>query len=370
MNRAQTYSALTSVNPRVPKGFTVLESDTGRAKTGDGWTRYNDLPYLGEGAAEGGEVGGVSQGEFDALAAQVAAITSNVNAKQDAGSAATDAELTAATNTLNSSVSTLSAALAAKQDSSSAATDAELAAAVADVNTSISNLTTIVSSKQDTSAASSALSAAVASLNAAIALKADTTAVTANTTAIAGKASRSANYVNGGSYLQGQMVFANSLLWVATANFTAAGAFTVAEPWKLLNSGIELGYIERDTQDTTTNTATTDAALNANLIAGLALTGIVGTGSPVDVEVAFPVIVHSVLAKSVGAAIMVNGTKVHSSQAVSNSTTVGTFFIVKKRLVLPAGVSHDFAIGKYGSTGTSTYYADAVSKMSLSVVQK
>lgn len=240
MNQPMTYSMLTSIDPRVPKGTVVVESDTGRAKKGDGWTHYNNLPYLGEGtdgATDGGGDVGVSQEQFDALAAQVATITSSVNTKQASSTAATDSELTAATNALNDSIAGLSVALAAKQnaataatdsevaaavatinttlsgkqdaataatdaevaaavatinsslagkqDAASAATDAELAAAQATLNSSISDLATLVASKQDTSAASSALAAAVASLNAAIALKADSTTVAGNTTNIA-----------------------------------------------------------------------------------------------------------------------------------------------------------------------------------------
>jgi hypothetical protein len=136
----------------------------------------------------------------------------------------------------------------------------------------------------------------------------------------------------------------------------------------MLRSG-ELGYAERTTQDTTTNTAVTDAALNANLIAGLIISGLVGTGTPVDLEFQ-SLIVHSVVAKAPGFAFMVNGVKVFAGQAVSNSTTVGTMLYAKKRIILPAGVSHEITIGKYGSTGTSTYYADSTIPMFLSVVQR
>lgn len=116
-----------------------------------------------------------ASGEVAAVSAALAALTALV---------ATDAELAAA-------VSTLSAGIAAKQDAATAATDAELASAIATINaamatdaelaSAVSTLNTSLGLKQDaiTAATDAELAAAVAAINAVIATDAELTAAVA-----------------------------------------------------------------------------------------------------------------------------------------------------------------------------------------------
>jgi|GEM_PF-6281872 len=101
------------------------------------------------------------------LTAAVSTLTTAINAKQDAASAATDVELAAA-------VSTLNAAIALKQDASTAATDAELAGEKSSREAADSTLTDAAAAAKAT--ADAALPKAGGTMTGDIVLKGDPTA--------------------------------------------------------------------------------------------------------------------------------------------------------------------------------------------------
>lgn len=129
----------------------------------------------------------------------------------------------------------------------------------------------------------------------------------------------------------------------------------------------ELGYAERTTNDTTTNTAYASAA--SNKISGLSVT-VVGEGLPVLIEFFATIAYHSVANTSVSAALVVNGatTSGQAATVFSPSTSAGPSLILRRRMVLTAGTSYTFEIGKYvGAAGTGTYFAGANFPMHLAV---
>jgi hypothetical protein len=130
----------------------------------------------------------------------------------------------------------------------------------------------------------------------------------------------------------------------------------------------ELGYAERTTADTTTNTSF--AAASSNKITGLSVS-VTGTGRPVEIEFFLPAGYHSVANSIVGAVILQNGTTVICAGNVRvSSTTTGDSFLLKARKVLTAGTGYTFEVGKYTVSGTANYSADATYPMYLAVTER
>jgi hypothetical protein len=126
----------------------------------------------------------------------------------------------------------------------------------------------------------------------------------------------------------------------------------------------ELGYAERTTDDTTTNT--TLASASANKISGLAVT-VIGAGRPVEVEFWCSGVRNATANNWAGASIVQDGTSVKAAVVFSPNTGIGVPLVVKTRLVLTAGQSYTFEVGKYGQAGTTTYSASAVSGVNLAM---
>lgn len=129
----------------------------------------------------------------------------------------------------------------------------------------------------------------------------------------------------------------------------------------------ELGYAERTTNDTTTNTAY--ASSPSNKISGMSVT-VVGTGQPVEIEFYCPQVYHSVANTVVSAELLIGGALAGGQFASENSpsTAAGPFLTIKRRLILTAGTSYTFEVGKsISGAGTGTYFASADSPMHLVV---
>lgn len=77
--KRELFTVLEAVNPIVPKNTIVVESDTGRIKTGDGATRYNALQYSTEGGAAVPESDPVAG---SALAAHIADLLQHSSGKE------------------------------------------------------------------------------------------------------------------------------------------------------------------------------------------------------------------------------------------------------------------------------------------------
>jgi hypothetical protein len=233
-----------------------------------------------------------------------------IQALSDAAALLQDKATAATDAELSSAITTLQNAITAKQDSSTAATDAELASAVATLNTTLA-------SKQDsgTAATDAELSSAVATLNA---------------------------------------QFAN---YATAASLASSGA------------GVELGYIERTSSDTTTNTSLTDGSLAANTIPSLVLS-VVGAGRPVEFEFYTSQSYNSTVAAMTFAVLLING--VQSSYGLTTTSTASKGFTAsaKRRIVLSPGVSYDIAVGKAVTAGTGTFVATVGAPMYLSATQK
>jgi hypothetical protein len=155
---------------------------------------------------------------------------------------------------------------------------------------------------------------------------------------------------------------------VMTAVYNAAtGRWTQADT--SLTS--ELGYAERTTSDTTTNTAYGSVA--SNKISGLSVT-VVGEGLPVLVEFFAPQVLHSVQGNDVAAVLLTNGAVTGGQFAVAGTSgataDVGPAFILRRRLLLASGTSYTFEVGKFAiQAGTATYVAGADFPMHLSVTR-
>ncbi len=136
-------------------------------------------------------------------------------------------------------------------------------------------------------------------------------------------------------------------------------------------SGVEIGYAERTTSDTTTNTVL--ASATSNKISGLSVT-VTGTGRPVEIEFFCPLCYHSsTAAKFVGAAILINGSETGAQLGTVDSATTGAgrTLIVRRRIVLTSGSSYTFEVGKWiESAGTGNYLVGADFPMHLSVVSR
>lgn len=129
----------------------------------------------------------------------------------------------------------------------------------------------------------------------------------------------------------------------------------------------ELAYAERTTNDTTTNTVY--ASSPSNKISGLLCT-VIGTGQPVTVEFYCPSASHSVADKNAAAVLLINGsvTSGQTSEATSSIASAANGILMLRRLVLTAGTSYTFEVGKYlSSAGTGTYVAWADAPIHLAV---
>jgi hypothetical protein len=133
----------------------------------------------------------------------------------------------------------------------------------------------------------------------------------------------------------------------------------------------ELGYAERVTSDTTTNTSY--AASTSNKISGLSVT-LTGEGLPVLVEFYCPQVLHSVTGDDVGVVLLVNGAVTGGQFAVAGTSTasadLGASLVLRRRLVLADGDSTTFEVGKFAvQAGTATYVAGADYPMHLAVTR-
>jgi hypothetical protein len=135
------------------------------------------------------------------------------------------------------------------------------------------------------------------------------------------------------------------------------------------DSSTELGYEERTTNDTTTNTAY--ASTTSNKISGLSVT-VVGQGLPVLIEFFCPGVFHSVAATGVSVALITNGALTSGQLATvdSSATNKSRALIMRRRMLLTAGTSYTFEVGKYvDAAGTGTYTAVADAPMYLAVTR-
>lgn len=130
------------------------------------------------------------------------------------------------------------------------------------------------------------------------------------------------------------------------------------------NQSSELGYAERTSNDTTTNA--TFGNVGSNKISGLSVT-VVGEGKPVMVEFYCSSAIHSVTDTAAGVVLLINGATTGGQQGYVEAKT-SEALIMRRRLVLTAGTSYTFEIGKFiVAAGTGTYLAGADNPMHLSV---
>lgn len=133
------------------------------------------------------------------------------------------------------------------------------------------------------------------------------------------------------------------------------------------DTSTELGYAERTTVDTTTSTSYASAP--SNKISGLSVT-VVGEGLAVSVEFFCPGVKHSTAGVGVASALVLNGALTGGQIGLgdSDSTANSRTLIMRRRMILTAGTSYTFEVGKYVmSAGTGTYDAAADFPMHLSV---
>jgi hypothetical protein len=157
--------------------------------------------------------------------------------------------------------------------------------------------------------------------------------------------------------------FGRSLLTAADA----AAARTLIDSQQNNTLNVELGYAERTTNDTSTNTSFGGAA--SNKITGLTVT-VTGTGRPVEIELFIASVQHSTINSYVGAVILMDGAVIAAGNGSSPATTNGRPLILKARKVLTNGQSYTFEIGKNTQAATATYGADPSYPMYLSVVRR
>jgi hypothetical protein len=120
--------------------------------------------------------------------------------------------------------------------------------------------------------------------------------------------------------------------------------------------GRELGYAEVTGPINSTNTLTTDVALEAAVITGLSVTA-VGTGRPVKIDFR-TMAANSIDGAGVAANLLINGSTSLAPLAVMGAMTkagnYGTGSIFKS-LLLTAGVSYTFEVGMWVLSGTGSY---------------
>lgn len=131
-------------------------------------------------------------------------------------------------------------------------------------------------------------------------------------------------------------------------------------------AGRELGYAERTTSATTTNTTLGSTSAK---ISSLSVT-VVGQGRPVDVEGFFPNSTVGSANVGYGFVLLQDNVNVGLAVGVSPSTAFGPGRIVKARRVLTAGVTYVFEVSIYTISGTLTVNGSAADPMFLSVVAR
>lgn len=150
----------------------------------------------------------------------------------------------------------------------------------------------------------------------------------------------------------------------AVADEVAARNTAITDALAASNVGRELGYAERVTAATTTNTT---AGAVGGKISGLSIT-IVGEGRPVLCEFETFSTHHSVATTFVGHYILINDVFLKQSLRASSRTDFGPGNYVSRRQVLADGVSYTFEVGVYGAAaGTSSTGGVSASPMTLSV---
>lgn len=133
--------------------------------------------------------------------------------------------------------------------------------------------------------------------------------------------------------------------------------------------GLEIGYAERTTSATSTQTVPNATGT----ISGLSVT-VVGSGRAVDIRFACALSWASVANKQVFTSLMVNGGATGaacSENSVLTNTGPGQDFT--RRMVLTDGVSYTFTVALYtevASGATVTAFANATYPMALSVTNR
>lgn len=224
-----------------------------------------------------------------------------------------------------------------------AAVEASSAAAAA--TSAVLDLGTEVEGKADAAAVTTAL-ASKADV-AALAAKADQTAVD---TALAAKANAA----------DVTTALASKASTAALAALDASVEERVEDAVEAHTPGMELGYVERTSNFTTT--ATTAGA--GSIIPTFSVT-VVGQGRPVDFECYLPQVFHSVANTAVlcyltittgGVAANVPYTSISSAR-----TDAGEAVILRRRRILTAGVSYTATVNVYGLAAGTTTVAGATS---------
>jgi hypothetical protein len=143
--------------------------------------------------------------------------------------------------------------------------------------------------------------------------------------------------------------------------------------WLIVESnyrGTELGYAESVTNASTTNTATGNSALAANVVPGLSVT-VVGAGRPVLAEFMGSGVNVANAGVNFGAALLVNGAnqkwEFNTNPPITSSGD-SVPLPVRRRLVLTAGTSYTFQVGMWTASGTVFFIANATQPMFLAVV--
>lgn len=136
--------------------------------------------------------------------------------------------------------------------------------------------------------------------------------------------------------------------------------------------GIELGYFQRASNFTTTNTSSSSTAGN---ITGMSVT-IVGQGRPVDLRFHCCSVYHSVANTPVSAVIIRDGNLTGADNqiggVISQSTTTGPSLMMTRRTnTLTLGVSYTFTVRVWSSAaGTATLVGAAYCPIELTITSR
>lgn len=136
--------------------------------------------------------------------------------------------------------------------------------------------------------------------------------------------------------------------------------------------GKEAAYAERLTNFTTTNTSLTSTAASS-LITELTCS-VTGIGRAVEIEFWCGAAYSSVAANYVDPYLVVDGVASSNDGSIaavsSPVTNSGRTIIMKRRLVIPTGVTRVFQVGIAGQSGTSTIVSGPTGPTYLSVVYR
>lgn len=133
--------------------------------------------------------------------------------------------------------------------------------------------------------------------------------------------------------------------------------------------GLEIGHAE-----ILAPVSTTATAAGTYIVPGLSMI-LEGTGRPVDVEMFFPQIYHSVADTQVYAAFIANGVvstiRTQVAATVSPSTARGPSVYGRRRMILDDGVSYTFTVSVWGqAAGTTSVFAATFENAYLSAVNR